>query len=399
MDIHQVELPSSKSISNRLLIIKALGNLKKPIHHLSDSDDTQNLQKALDHKAPRINVGEGGTTLRFVLSYFCLINEGKILDGTGNLRSRPLNPLTQVLQKMGCLFAFENKEFELPIEILSGVNKDHSELVQIDSSISSQFVSSILLIAPYFNKGLKLCWTADGVSEPYIQMTLQLMQLFGIQISKEGKILNVKPGSYSDLEYTVEADWSAAAFILAWMALQEKSMYFFPNLQRSGLQADEVVLDFLQHFGVTTASKENGLLIEKKPKVKPRFLKFDFTNCPDLFPVLAIYCALQKVNVQFKGLQHLVHKESNRLQIINDFLLHCNVNILEIQPGREMYFEMQNFQLNKDIHLDSHHDHRIAMAFSLLYKITDVSISNPHVVSKSFPAYWEVFEKIRMRTG
>ncbi|MBK9108745.1 MAG: hypothetical protein IPM92_10365 [Saprospiraceae bacterium] len=355
--------------------------------------------KALNNKEVNINIGEGGTTLRFILAYYCLTGQNKILDGLGNLKSRPIMPLIRGLEQLACLFQFENQNYYLPIKIVKGVNKDHSDVVHVDSQMSSQFVSSILLIAPYFHNGLKVSWSPEGVSEPYIHMTLQLMQQFGIQFSIHGNSVDIKSGTYSEQTYTVEADWSAAAFILSWIALQEKFLCFFPNLKRSGLQADEVVLNFLQAFGITAIQEENGLLVEKKSNENPKHIEFDFTNCPDLFPALAIFCAIQKVNATFKGLQHLEHKESNRLHIITNFLQLCKVTVLEILAGREMYFNMQTFQINKDITLDSHQDHRIAMAFSLLHKLTNVSISNSHVVSKSFPSYWEVFEDLRRGTS
>lgn len=399
MDIHQVDLPSSKSISNRLLIIQALGQLKTNIKNLSDSDDTLNLQKALQNNDHYINIGEGGTTLRFLLAYFCWTEQNKVLDGMGNLRTRPLLPLIHVLEQLGCEFQLDRQTNFLPIKIMKGIDKEYTGVVHIDSNISSQFVSSILLMAPCFHSGLKVCWSSQGVSEPYIFMTLQLMQQFGIQCSIQGNCVDVKPGSYMDRNYTVEADWSAAAFMLSWMALQEQTVCFFPYLKRSGLQADEVLIDFLNQFGITSLAKENGLLVAKNPYPKPKHIAFDFTNCPDLFPALAIFCALQNVDATFRGLQHLVHKESNRLQIITDFLNQCHVRIQPHVNPHEIHFNMQSFQLPEAIQLDSHQDHRIAMAFSLLHKLTNVSISNAQVVTKSFPNYWEEFALLRRYTA
>ncbi|MBK8956536.1 MAG: hypothetical protein IPM34_13415 [Saprospiraceae bacterium] len=394
MEFPTILLPASKSISNRLLIIQALGNFKNVLKNLSESDDTNFLKKALHDVNERIQIGEGGTTLRFVLSYFAMIDRRVVLEGKGLLRNRPLKPLLLLLEKMDCTFRFENEEYKIPLRIDKGIDKNYSDPVQMESGISSQFVSSILLIAPYFKHGLHLSWSEDGVSEPYIRMTLSLMKEFGIQWSATSHAVNVEAGSYKGHDYTVEADWSAAAFPLAWIALCDEAHCFFPNLKRSGLQADERILDFLKAFGVVSRETSDGIMIHKTKASLPAAIEFDFTECPDLFPALSIFCALQKINARFKGLHHLVHKESNRLQIISEFLTQCGVEIREIESDRDLYFKMETFHLDHHIALDSHGDHRIAMAFSLLYKLTPVRIA-PEVVSKSFPAYWEEFEKWR----
>ncbi len=394
-----IDLPTSKSISNRLLIIRALCPGGFNIHQLSEAEDTQQLNACLQEKGTQISVGEGGTTLRFLLAYFCLKGQLKKLEGEGNLPKRPLIPLLQIMEQMGARFLLPTNGGFLPLQILKGIDVEFSETVTVDARLSSQFVSAILLISPQLKRGLKLCWTAGGVSEPYIQMTIRLMRLHGIKIDEVGDhAVQVYPGPYLSKEITVEADWSGASYFLAWLALKKHGQLFFPGLTCSGFQADEKAMVFFKQFGLQFTEQPEGMLVTLDQFRKPEEIHFDFTQCPDLFPAIIIFCAIARCDAHFSGLQHLDHKESKRLTVMETFLNKANVNtkrIVENENHVSMSFFMKTFSFIPDGPLDSYRDHRIAMAFSLLNILTPVSILYPECVNKSFPGYWLQMAKLQ----
>jgi 3-phosphoshikimate 1-carboxyvinyltransferase len=390
-----IHLPASKSISNRLLIIQALCTSKFQIENLSKADDTIDLQRCLnDTESEKLNVGEGATTLRFLLAYLALYHKSPILDCGEGLRKRPIHEIIKVLESLHCEFYFIEGDFKLPLKIIKGISEPIPDFLKIDGSLSSQFISSILLIAPFLNKTITIEVTGNLVSATYLSMTIQLMHDFGVQILQDRALITIHKSSYIGKDYFVESDWSAAVFFYALLGLQERGCINFPGLRKSGLQGDEVLITFFEWFGLKTICLEDGIRIEKFNIEIPGSVAFDFTNCPDLFPAMAIFCALNKVNCYFSGLQHLQYKESNRLDIISRFLESQHVRILK--PTQEegiYYFEMDAIQFNLDSSYSSYMDHRIAMAFSLIKWRYPIEIDNSEVVSKSFPNYWDEYRK------
>lgn len=390
-----IHLPASKSISNRLLIIQALCKNEFHIDNLSEADDTIDLQRCLNAvESERVNVGEGATSLRFLLAYLALQNKAPILDCGESLKKRPLKELLQVLEALNCEFYFIEQASKLPLKIVKGISEPIPDVLEIDGSISSQFISAILLIAPSFNKKISIKIIGNLVSASYVSMTVQLMREFGIQLDQENAAISIQNSNYIIKDVRVEADWSAAVFFYALLGLQKKGTIFFPNLKKSGLQGDEVLITFFEWFGLQTTLQTDGIRLEKFEVDIPGSVAFDFTNCPDLFPAMAIFCALNKVNCYFSGLQHLQYKESNRLDIISRFLESQHVRI--IKPTQEegiYYFEMDAIQFNLNSSYSSYMDHRIAMAFSLIKWRYPIEIDNLEVVSKSFPNYWDEYRK------
>lgn len=393
-----IQLPASKSISNRLLIIQALCATKFQIDNLSDADDTIDLQRCLNGvESDKLNVGEGATTLRFLLAYLTLLNKSVILDCGQSLRKRPLHELIKVLESLHCEFYFIEGDFKLPLKIIKGISEPIPDLLKIDGSLSSQFISSILLIAPCLNKTISIEVTGNLVSATYLTMTIQLMRDFGIKILQDPSLITIYKSNYVGKEYRVESDWSAAVFFYALLGLQEKACIYFHGLRKSGLQGDETLITFFEWFGLKSICIEDGIRLEKFNIEIPGSVAFDFTNCPDLFPAIAIFCALNKVNCYFSGLQHLQFKESNRLDIISRFLESQHVRIIRpTQNDGIYYFEMAAIQFNLESAYSSYMDHRIAMAFSLIKWRYPIEIENPEVVSKSFPNYWDEYRKFEL---
>lgn len=393
----EIFLPASKSISNRVLIIQALAESNALIHNLSEANDTKNLLRCLQSQSNDIHVGEGATTLRFLLAYYAIIQKRITLHCGLSLQTRPLRVLLEILEQLGCQFRYLEKEYQLPLEIISGVQENYSKKIIIDTSTSSQFVSAILLIAPYFKNGLEIEYTEEIVSEPYIQMTKKLMTIFGGHLEENGNSVKINPSKYIFHNYHIESDWSAACFFFAFLGIHKSGTIFFPNLRVSGLQGDEIMIDFFTHFGIDTIEEPAGMRINKIKDLKPDFIEFDFTNYPDLFPPISMFCAITKTNAYFKGLQHLAFKESNRLKVISEFLLQQNVKITNQKTKNGILsadFEMSTFNTDIPDHYLSHNDHRISMSFSLLNTIRKITIENPEVVQKSFPEYWVELKKI-----
>jgi 3-phosphoshikimate 1-carboxyvinyltransferase len=393
----EIILPSSKSISNRLLIMNALSGNQNKTLKISESKDTTHLQLCLNSDATNLYVGEGATTLRFLLAYLCLKNKKVCLDSSKSLQTRPLKELLDALHNMGCHFDYQEAELHLPLCIEQGIQDDYPSSISIDASQSSQFVSAMLMIAPYLKNGLILHFTGTRVSQSYINMTVSLMKQFGIVMEETKSYIKISPSNYSIPVYEIEADWSAAAYFYTLTALIPDLILSIPGLKQSGLQGDEILVDFFKQFGVMTLQKDHGVEIFVKDKLIPKHIAFNFTDYPDLFPPIAIFCALCKVNCHFTGLQHLEYKESNRLKIICDFLKNQNVKMdfsKTAEGELSAMFFMNTFDENIPDTFSSHNDHRIAMSFSLLSVIRAIHITNPAVVAKSFPDYWNQFAKM-----
>jgi len=372
--------------------MQALGRWNEKIEHLSEADDTLYLQSCLHSDDKALQVGEGGTTFRFLLAFLCLKNELKTLSGAGQLAERPLAALLEALQHMGARFSFSDRKGKLPVRIEKGIDLDFKGSLEVDSSQSSQFVSALLLIAPYLHHGLLVKWSAKGVSEPYIHMTLQLMQQCGIAMELGQREVQVYSGAYAPRCLQVESDWSGAAFFLAWLALQDQGSLFFPDLQISGLQADQAAMDFFIPLGLSFMPQQDGMMVMKNHGEHATQVSFDFTNCPDLFPAIALFCALSNCSARFTGLQHLDHKESKRLTIVKTFLEQHGARVHMIEQNEQSLvfdFNLHSFQWKPGDPLDSHRDHRLAMAFGLLQTQAPVRILDPECVSKSFPEYWK----------
>jgi 3-phosphoshikimate 1-carboxyvinyltransferase len=392
----EILLPASKSITNRVLIIKALTQSSAHIYNSSSAKDSLDLIRCLQSEDKLIDVGEGATTLRFLLAYFAVTHKLKILRCSPSLQKRPLKELIIILEKLGCRFSYLENEYQLPLEILQGISETYPGKIQIDTNISSQFASAILLIAPYLKNGLEIEYSNSIVSEPYLKMTKNLMLEFGAKLEEASHSINIKPCYYQFHNFTIESDWSNAAFFYSLMGILKNGSYYFPDLKLSGLQGDEITAEFYKQFGIITRPESGGIRIHYEPVTKPGRIEFDFTHYPDLFPPIALFCAITKTNGGFTGLQNLVHKESNRLRIISDFLVQQQVNITEFKSNQgELSAEFEMCKFNDQIPdtFDSHNDHRIAMSFSLLNTIRNIDIKNPDVVQKSFPGYWEQLKK------
>ena len=467
----EIDLPSSKSESNRALMImhyarsqSAIDNEKlevAPFSHISNlskSDDTILLEQLLNKineqsmssEMIELDCANAGTVFRFLMTavanlQFTIDNEQLtiednynkfsdsqifrfLLTGSERMKSRPVDSLVDALRNLGVTIEYTERDGYPPVLIkVSKFGGQHpncnsqfstfNNRVEVSVAQSSQFASSLLLAAPTWKDGLELSLTGELSSLPYIDMTIDMMRRCGIDVKRNDRTIIVKSGVYKIDNITIEPDWSAAAFWYEMAALSDSANIFLKNLNINSLQADAVVMKIFDDLGVKTFSSDGGVVI-KRSSVSCRssaqqatdfserqifnykFLTFNFTYCPDLFPSVIATCAGLKVNATFTGLKNLSIKESDRKQAMINELKKINISFDEISEGvirMRCPETLPCFTEENPIIFKNYGDHRIAMALSILsLKIGAIEMENPEVVSKSYPGF---FRDMKIKTG
>jgi 3-phosphoshikimate 1-carboxyvinyltransferase len=391
--MQEFKVPSSKSISNRLLIIKYLSQSKENINNISLADDTSLMIKLLLQIEERPNdvffCHNAGTVTRFLISLLSLKKGNWTIDGDRNMRERPIKPLIDVLKELGAEINYIQENDKLPIKIISK-ELIGGKTINIDSSLSSQFLSSILLISPYIKQGLEIELNDDIASKPYIDMTISLMRLFGSKIKTQDNKIIISYSPYSFKETFVENDWSSACFAYEKISIIKEGEIFINNLYSNSLQIDSIAKEYFSLLGVETKFKNNGVELSYNNKLisKEKELEFDIKPSPDIFPSLVIASLFSKKKIIFKGIKSLEYKESNRIQSMLEGLRKIGANV-DLKDNK---FIINSFskQVNEDIIIKTYNDHRIAMAFTIAsLKIPNIKIDNKDCVSKSFPMFWD----------
>lgn len=395
-------LPGSKSISNRVLIIKALSGLIFDIENLSDSDDTTHLKDALESYSDNsvIDVGHAGTDMRFLTAFLSLKHGNYELTGSERLQQRPIKDLVDVLRSLGADITYKNNEGYPPLYIkgkqLSGGK------VEINGNVSSQFISALLLVAPYFTNGLEINIITELVSKPYVNMTIEIMREFGAMVEWRDSIIKVSPTpySYNKKSYMVESDWSAVSYYYSLIAMSSISTNLsIKHLFENSLQADSACVSIYQNFGVSTIFNENEVVISKTNKSETKPLELDFIECPDIAQTVVCSCVGLKMPFFFKGLQTLKVKETDRIIALQNeckkFGIELNVTSNSIEWGGETSI---NNMISDSI--ATYNDHRMAMSFApLCLLVQNVTIENAEVVSKSYPEFWQHLKSIGVNSA
>lgn len=373
-----VNLVGSKSESNRVLMIGYYGGFKPRITNLSSSDDTKLLKDILDTISypQNINCSNAGTVLRFLATALSFRPGSWILTGSDRMMQRPVGDLVNALRNIGADIEYMGQEGFPPLKINGKIPVETlpETSVSVDISRSSQFASSILLALPIFKTDFHPALRLDGdmSSVPYIDMTIDVMQKFGIDVHRDGREIFIKPSDYRDIEYTIESDWTCASYWYEIVAFSENGRARLRNLRLDSKQGDAVVAKWFEDFGVTTVQDGNDIIIEKNNSIIKKQVSFDFIDNPDLYPTIAATCAGLGVEGRFTGLRNLVHKESDRVAAMMSELSMIGTD--RVCPPV----------------FDSHNDHRIAMALApLAMKIGAIEINNAEVVSKSYPNFWK----------
>ena len=420
----KLSLPSSKSISNRLLIIRAMTPAGFSIHNLSESADTVLLQQLLAEINLKkgsttgvvLDTGNAGTVMRFLTAYLAFQPGKWILGGSERMKQRPVSELVDALKSLGAEINYLSAPGFPPL-VIQG-NKPKSNQVTIDSGISSQFISALLMTGPSTPGGLIINLKGTAVSFPYIDMTIRIMDYFGVKVCinspplqgegpgvgsfrshGEGGKLTVPHSDYIPRDFLVESDWSAAAFWYEAAALADEVDLVLQGLLPDSIQGDSILAEIFRNFGVQTEFTIDGIRLTKmKNGIKDFY--FDFTNHPDLAPALITTCAALGLKGKFEGLRSLKIKESDRVNVLRKnyemlgiSLVPSKVNdpdpVIEFDP--EARYQMPDARCQ----IDSSGDHRIAMAFApLAIKMGSIRIEDPDVVVKSYPRFWEDLQSL-----
>jgi 3-phosphoshikimate 1-carboxyvinyltransferase len=382
-----IRLPFSKSMSNRALIICAISGNNFSIKNLSDAQDTLDLSRILSDLPEKTDCGDGGTTLRFLLAYLALVGKECEMHGSSSLTKRPVAPLVNALNSLGADIVYLGEEGHLPLKINPSLLKKNS--VQIDGTVSSQFISALMMIAPYIPGGLTIMIKGEMVSLPYIMMTKSMMEYFGSVVTLSENQIRIEEGKYESKDISIEPDWSAASYWYEIAALSESSEILLEGLAPKSLQGDSVIAVISEKLGVKTEFNEQGtFLIKEKKFTPPEYFSYDFKGCPDIAPAIACACAGLNMTADLHGLKNFRLKESDRASAIQRELYNfdvktdfCGGSKFKIYDGRGI--RQSRYAVN------TYNDHRLAMCFApLALKTENVLIENPEVVKKSYPDYF-----------
>jgi len=378
-------ISGSKSISQRALIINYLSDFNCDINNLSDSDDTRVLYNALYLKQTVFDLQQSGTALRFLMSVFSLENKSVVLTGHDSLFQRPINPLIDLLKLLGANLHKEKNNIHIHAGSMCG------SILNLDTAYTSQFISSLLLIGPYLKNGLVLNLPTTLYSKSYIKMTIAMMKHCGAKIEFKDHVIKVSSQPYASCFQYIESDWTSLSYLFAAFVFSSLDKIFINNFYVDSIQYDKVLVDFFSLLGVTTHFKNNHIILEKnKNIVLPQKIEWNFIENPDLFPTIIVVCFGLSIELFAKGLMTLSYKESNRLKTMQmEFLkFNCIYNI-ESKDVVSMKPKLNNNILNELIIIDTHNDHRIALAFAPLVLLGwKLKICNPEVINKSYRNFW-----------
>lgn len=388
------QLPSSKSISNRALILNALSGNRSTVSNLSSARDTKLMLALINNNDHLIDVMDAGTTMRFLTAYFALTNQKKILTGTDRMKQRPIKLLVDALLLIGAEIDYKGEEGFPPIEIL-GFQSQKADALSIPGNVSSQYISALMMLAPMLPNGLTINLTSEAGSVPYITMTASLMKEFGAEVNldfKNNRIF-VKSGTYKPSNVTIEADWSAASYWFGFTALAKEAKIILPSVSEKSLQGDRVVVEVMEKLGVKSTFNGNSLELTKKDFTN--HLVWDFKNCPDLAQTVLPICAAKGITGEFIGLESLRIKETDRIDALQNELKKIGAELSEPATGRWKLVPGKISNLKSLI--QTYHDHRMAMGFAPWATLTDLVIESPEVVNKSYPGFWEDVKSIGIK--
>jgi 3-phosphoshikimate 1-carboxyvinyltransferase len=396
--IGRLTLPASKSISNRLLIIRALSGTEFPIQNLSKADDTLLLQRLLSEvqmagkrsEPAELDTANAGTVMRFLTAFLTLSGKKWILTGSERMKQRPIMILVEALVALGARIDYLARLGNPPL-LIHDSRPSRSEVI-VDAGVSSQYCSALLMIAPCMPGGLTIHLKGHTVSSPYITMTVRLMKYFGARVSQSKHQIKVLPGPYSARDFTVEADWSAAAFWYEAAVFADEVDLFLEGLRPGSIQGDSLLSEMFRNFGVHTDFCEDGIRLTKTSDRTDGYY-FDFTDYPDIaLPVIST-CAGLGIRGRFEGLKSLKIKETDRLLAMKNELTKLGIPVettstANVPPTLEIRAGKMNPVAN--LAIETYGDHRMAMTFApLALKLGTIRICNPDVVGKSYPGYWD----------
>ncbi len=379
-----IPLPSSKSESNRVLIIDALTDGDNEISNLAEARDTQTMTRLLKTNPHIYDVLDAGTTMRFLTAYAAATDQNKVLTGTPRMCERPIGILVDALRQLGAEIHYMNVEGYPPLAV-HGMKEQLTKRIKIRGDVSSQYISAVLMIAPTLPMGIELQLEGKVGSKTYIQMTLELMAQFGITYTWEGNTITVEPQSYKPTRFAVESDWSGASYWFSLLACADEGELFLNGLKSESLQGDSKIVEIMDSLGVKSVFTAEGVHLTKQPT--KGLAAFDFTHCPDLAQTVAVTCAVIGQKTVFTGLESLRIKETDRIYALQQELAKFNASLEEGTEGE--FTLIPSVKMPNTVQISTYDDHRMAMAFMPLMTKTDVVIEEPEVVNKSYPSFWK----------
>lgn len=394
----RIDLPASKSISNRALIINALSRSEFQPENLSDCDDTRVMVAALHDMPEVIDIGAAGTAMRFLTAYLSVVPGTHVITGTERMRHRPIGVLVDALRQLGAHIEYEGEEGFPPLRITGNPELQGGSLTML-GNVSSQYISALLMIGPTLGQGLRLSLQGDIVSRPYLDMTVAMMREFGAQVDWESEsTLYVSPQPYQPRPYVIENDWSAASYWYEMVALtaDEHAEILLPRLYENSLQGDKMVAMVYNDLGVQTEfirDAQGGSAVRlTKNGEHCRFFEYGFKRIPDLAQTVAVTLCMAHTPFSMTGLQTLRIKETDRIAALQAELLKLGCRVEAKADALD--WGCEKTEVEEAPAIATYDDHRMAMAFApACLRVPCIRIQHPEVVSKSYPTYWEDLQK------
>jgi len=386
-----IDLPTSKSISNRALMINALSGNQLVVKRISNSDDTHVMIEALKLQSNEIDVGAAGTSMRFLTAYFANKLGTWQITGSERMKNRPIAILVDALRSIGAEIFYVEKEGFPPLQI-KGKELEGGKIA-LDGSVSSQYISALLMVAPIMKNGLTLELLGHIASRPYIQLTLNMMHYFGIDYDWQENVIKIAHQTYTPRPFTVESDWSGASYWYEIVACANNASIRLLGLQRESSQGDSKVADIFSALGVETVFSGDQVMLKKKA-IEVSYFDYDFDHQPDLAQTVVVTCCLKDIPFKFTGLQSLHIKETDRIAALICELRKLGYVLCETAPG-VLEYKGEKVEKIANPSIATYEDHRMAMAFApAALMFSDIYIENPQVVSKSYPQYWDHLKEV-----
>lgn len=382
-----VQLPASKSISNRALILNALSYSPYEIQNLSDCDDTEVMVKALNSNARDFDIKAAGTAMRFLTAFLSKVVGEWTITGTERMKNRPIKILVDALNALGGKVEYMDREGYPPLRIFGSALQGGE--ISLSGGVSSQYISALLMIAPLMENGLTLFLEGNIISKPYIHLTLQLMELFGVKAEWNGQVIKVQPQEYNPIRFTVESDWSAASYWYSMMALSKNAEIELSGLFKNSLQGDAAGAKLFAQLGVGTTFTDRGVVLKRTGNLAKK-LVYNFVNEPDLAQTFVVACVFLNIPFRFTGLQSLKIKETDRIEALKTELRKLGY-ILTDSNDSILEWNGERCEPEDNPVIATYEDHRMAMAFApaALVRPEGIEIAHPEVVTKSYPRYWD----------
>ena len=385
----KINISGSKSESNRLLILRAYTSYFN-ILNISDSDDTKTVMDALESNNEEINIGHAGTAMRFLTSYYSSIsNSKKILTGSSRMKNRPISLLVEALNELGCDIEYINKIGYPPIKINGKLISNNT--VSLPANISSQYISSLMMLGVSLENGLNIKLSTKITSLPYILMTKRIIERIGGSVQINSNYVNIQQlKSKTITDQNVESDWSSASYFFSLAALSNYSDITLSTFFKESIQGDSKLVEIYKKLGVKTVFEENKIHLKKKKIKLPDKISINLKDNPDLAQTIVITCLGLGVDCNLTGLHTLKIKETDRLLALKKEIEKFDVDLVKIT---EESIELRNnSNLKSEVCIDTYNDHRMAMSFAPLSIITPIIINNPEVVTKSYSKFWNDLE-------